>query len=297
MYHPSRIKLFPKLIRENARLIEGENVFVQLDNLSISEKSFTFLDLPDAHLIVNDYLSFSSSVKRYNSLVNNTLVNIDNKIDINSFDITVVFSDHGHSGYVEQIISPKVELLNSKRTKVLMHIKTKNDKETILNSDLHSITDFYDTLFDYLGIENFRNGDFGNVSFLSNFSRKSVIFEEMFEWYLGANQLPKVWACLIQDGYYQIDSDFHEVTKGDYASAKLELFNNYSNVVRYLDEYKHFNGLKSSFNLDKKSIYTDGSKRRKPIKYRIINWIILYTLPRYIKSVLKSGFSKINFKR
>lgn len=288
MYHSFRINLFPEDILLRANILEGNNIFDQISNLSIKENSLTFIDLPDAHLYVNDYLSFPSAEKKYNKIITETLESINSKINFDSFDFVVFFSDHGHSNYFDPLHYPKTSLLDSRRARILMQIKYKKKFELFsVNHDLHSITDLYDTVFELLDSDSNRINPHGNVSFLSNQARKYIIFEEMFEWYLGANQIPEVWACLTPEGYYQIDRNLFELKRGDFTSSKEILFYHYPEIDNYLKDYSHFDNLRSSNNLNSRSTFSNGVRRLKPLKYRLIDYFVKFIIPNKLKSLIK----------
>lgn len=284
---------FPQDLLNKISFISGSNIFEQLNYLTVQENSFTFIDLPDAHIVVNDYIAFPSSENVYNSLLTKILNDIQEILKFNEFDYVFLFSDHGHAGYFDSLRYKKNELLDNRRTQLLMHIKKRNDNEFKTNDKLHSIADIYDTILDITGFESERKSKFGNVSFFSSHGRDHIIFEEMYGFYLGSNQVPELWACKTPYGFYQVDSSKNEIIVGDFEGARQILFSDYPAIYQYIEENDYFSKLlKTSFSL-RRNTFSNGSKRYTPLKIRLLHYIYFTLIPNKLRNYLKSVLFRI----
>lgn len=288
LYDEHRKKYLPQDLLDEIFFVEGSTVTDQIEGLKFQDRSITFIDLPDAHCVVNDFIAFPSSERVYNKLLTTILNNIHRTLDFDQFEYIFLFSDHGHSSYFDSLQFNKNELLEKRRTQILMHIKYKEDRKFKTNDSLHSIADVFDTMLDIIECENERKSKFGNVSFLLNYGREHIVFEEMYGWYIGANQLPEVWACMTPSGFYQVDKLEDDLLFGEYEDAKNILYLEYPAIVQYISDYNYFSNLTKK-SLNDRITFSNGSIRHRPLKVTILVGLFSW-IPKKIILFIKSVF-------
>jgi hypothetical protein len=285
--YPNNESIFPKKFRNSNFMITGDNIFHNLNKItSLEDNTLVFIDLPDAHIFVNDNFSHESSVKKYLDFLPKMLGKIDEVLEFDRFDLLAIFSDHGHHTLFEPLSFTRNEMLDSRRTKILMHLKYKDEDDFTTHNELHSISDFFGTILNAAGIENSVSNQFGNSLFIPGQSRRFVIFEDMYEWYLGISQTPEIWKCITNDGSYQINYQQEEELTGNWQVAKEYLYQEHPKIQSIIREYIHFSSLTSRPNLNTHRFHSDGSSRIVDNNLKIL--VKIYSrLNKPFKKVLK----------
>lgn len=128
-----------------------EFVVENINKMKQEEKSCIFLCLELPHQIRDDYyFDGKFAGKIIVNEVAKTLKTLFDKIDKDSFDNILIFSDHG---YKDDFL-PNLELINDDRAKIFLHTRKKNQVLLEKKLELRHITDIYSTLLEYSEIEN-----------------------------------------------------------------------------------------------------------------------------------------------
>ena len=105
-------------------LCDEESLENYLDRISPSNNSLTFIGLDDFHKVINDCYAQKKYVKKAYDLVGEAIELIDDKLDINSFDITIMFSDHGFKAR-DEILNTDKKMLGNERTQIFLLVREK----------------------------------------------------------------------------------------------------------------------------------------------------------------------------
>ena len=111
----------------NGRVFHDSKKFMDEinNNLKVDQNLFSYISLQDYHWAIDDFGGNSEGVKvGQNQVVSYTSTFFD-KVNVDDFDYVVIFSDHGHKVVTELFEETKLDLLNSNRTKILMHVRKK----------------------------------------------------------------------------------------------------------------------------------------------------------------------------
>jgi hypothetical protein len=294
--YPTREGLFPQRFRNKKFMITGDTLIHNLEKINfLEENTLVFIDLPDAHIFVNDNFSHETSVKKYLSFLPKMLGKVDESLGFDRFDLLAIFSDHGHHTLFEPLKFNRNDLLDFRRTKILMHLKSKDEDEFTTHDELHSISDFFGTILKVAGIDHPVSNQFGNSLLIPGHSRRFVIFEDMYEWYLGISQTPEIWKCITNDGTYQINCQQEEEMTGNWQEAKEYLYQEHPKIDSIIREYIYFNSLTSRPNLNTHRFHSDGSARIVDNNLKIL--VKIYSrLNNPFKKVLKKIIRVFNLK-
>jgi hypothetical protein len=152
-----------------------------------------------------------------------------------------------------------------------MHLKYKDENELSTHEELHSISDFFGTILSAVDVEHPVSNQFGNSLLIPGQSRKFVIFEDMYEFYLGINQTPEVWKCVTKEGSYQINHQEEVELLGNWQEAKDILFREHPKILQIIQEYAHFRSLAKLTSLGIYRLHSDGTPRKRK-KYKLLQF-------------------------
>ena len=100
---------------------------------------FSFIDFSDYHMALDDFGGTPAGDYHGQLHLSKSLDLFFEKLNADIFDVIIIFSDHGCKLNNEIKNKPKIFLLNDDRAKIYMQIRFKNEKETVINSNLQSI--------------------------------------------------------------------------------------------------------------------------------------------------------------
>jgi len=262
---------------------EDLNLEKYLSGIKLEDDSFTFIDLSDFHYTNDDYTHNFLATKKGYERVASSLKIVQEKIDLDDMDLSLIFSDHGHKFDIDIKKQPKYRILDGDRTRILMQLRLKNDKELNFNNKFCSIIDFYPTLIELLKDEGKTN--LAGKSLFSSEETKYIVAEDHFTFLPEINQNLNVWAVIIKDGFYFRTLDnYYYINKDSFHQSKEELDLIIEKHSNYFSEYKkeyqvlmYYRDMKKE-----KGKHTDGTNRFEmnssklySLAYRIINKLIL----------------------
>jgi hypothetical protein len=262
---------------------EDLNLEKYLSGIKLEDDSFTFIDLSDFHYTNDDYSHNFLATKKGYERVSSSLKIVQDKINIDNIDLSLIFSDHGHKFDVDIKNQPKYRILDADRTNILMQLRLKNDRGLNFNDKFCSITDFYPTLLELLKVE--EKISITGKSLLSNEEIEYIVAEDHFKFLPEINQDLNVWAVIIKDGFYFRTLDnYYYINQENFNKSKEELDLIIEKHSSYFAEYKkeyqvlmYYRDMKKE-----KGNHTDGTKRFEMnrnklylLAYRIINKLIL----------------------
>jgi arylsulfatase A-like enzyme len=186
---------YGKVFHDNKNFIDSVN-----SNLKTDKNLFSYISLQDYHWAIDDYGGNKKGVKVGQDQVVNYTEDFFKQVDIDAFDYIITFSDHGHKMTTEFLNEKKLDLLNSNRTKILMHIKTKNQKKLILDNKLCSILDIYATLNDILKVNEEYATD--GISIFSSKEHENIILEDHSNFNVSPIQGLSQWAYVAKNTLY-----------------------------------------------------------------------------------------------
>lgn len=123
-----------------------------LNGLTIEENSLTYFCLEDFHNVVTDCYAQKKHINLGYEKIGGALELIQKYLDIDTFDLTILFSDHGFKFRDELYWNNYYNQLNNDRTQIFMMLHKKGDKSIIYNKKLSTIMDIYPTICKYAGI-------------------------------------------------------------------------------------------------------------------------------------------------
>lgn len=124
---------------------QGESLNDFLESLQVSDNSLTFIAVDVFHEVISDYYARRKYVHKAFDMVGNALNLIDEKIHIDEFDMTIVFSDHGFK-MREQLYRSPLDLMGDDRTQIFMFVHKNGDMGIRYDNKLSSIMDVYPTI-------------------------------------------------------------------------------------------------------------------------------------------------------
>lgn len=182
---------------------------------------FAYISLQDYHWAIDDYGGTKEGVKKgQDKLVDFTEIFFQD-VDIDIFDYTLIFSDHGHKTNSEILNFNSLELLNDDRSKILMHIRKKFEVNNSVNRKLCSILDVPNTVRDMLGLKfTVESGD--GISLFSKKYHNSLVLEDHLSFDVSPNQSIEQWSYVskdevyitnIKDSVYLVNGDICDISK------------------------------------------------------------------------------------
>ena len=265
--------IFPK------KYTSGEYQFKELELLKEApSKSFTFIDIPDVHHILDDLGYTKETIKIAHNQLLNSLNLIFRKIDKLSFDKIMFFSDHGHLINTDRNLDNA--FIGKARSRIFMQYWDKKSNGFNTDNTFLSITD----------ISKFITNDYKNLKNVQ--SKDSILIEDFKSLESKIEQVPNIWM------YKKMNNELifnnFELTNYFYARDELflEVITKFPHLKNLLDEYIVYNNYLSMKSKKTKGnqYYFDNKKRRTSLKviFQPILYKSLYlTLPPFLVTFLK----------
>lgn len=250
------------------------------------DNQFTFLDLPDVHLLFDDY----GYNKRTLDLIHRRL-DLFEKIEsiAHHYDYIIYFSDHGmlfdHEKSFEDFIGPK-------RSKILCFIHNKDDTKVTINSSLTTLSELHDFIYQIHTIE--------HTTKPRLVAKNVILIEDIHGLSMRrVSVLPGIVTLIKNKNIYSLD--YHKIS--DYSLEILKLkkyivedsltFNETSHlnvIISRLEEKTKIYNYYQNYQLD---TYTNGKSRggKKYRSYKEINKnypIIGRIIPKRLKNIIRS---------
>ena len=123
-----------------------------VDNLKIQDNSVTYFVLDDFHRVLTAYHNQRKSLKIAFQKITNEIEYIRERIDIDTFDLSIFFSDHGLKLRDQEYWNDGFKALDKDRTQIFMLLRQQGDRIVVKNNKLSSIMDIFPTVLHYAGI-------------------------------------------------------------------------------------------------------------------------------------------------
>lgn len=273
----NEIGLLPKPYDKYAYYGNIENF---LTSLELQEDSFTFLYLPDLHIVLDNYGYTKKALKKGTSLVAELLNKTFATYDKDLFDYIMIFSDHGFRYEFEN----REFLLDTDRVRTTMFIRRKGEKELLTDTRLCSTLDVYPTVCEM--INNPLPEKVDGCSILSS-EHSYVLLEDHEDFTVKLGQAVEHWGVVLDKGICRLECsgkwNTNEMAGFDelyWESLIQEKMDDYQENRKLWDALHIYDGNKVVSNM-----YSDGSLIKKNFRRAKI-FILLKIIGSKITNIL-----------
>lgn len=169
-------------------------------DISKSEDAFVFLNLPDYHHAVADYGGGGKSDRKGNEFLSNSIDIFFSRIPCDEFDWIFLFSDHGCKLNDDLGIREKILLLNDDRSKIVMFLHKRGDRDIKFSDNLTSICDVYPTIRQLLDLGGPTETD--GISLFQCAKERAVVIEDHSSFIPSIGGRPSIWAVRSERHFY-----------------------------------------------------------------------------------------------
>lgn len=233
-----------------------------LPKVEIHDQSFTYISIQDYHHMVSDWNSRPQAIEQANRISLYALETIDKYLNMEQFDLTVVYSDHGWM--VNNEMKCLIDQMGDNRTQILLYIKKKNEKQLVLDDRLCSILDLGISVLDYCGISTSSSEADKKSLFSNNYVRDKILIEDHKSFRVEIGQAIELWGVRTDDYLFCVDAYGREEYSANISEQEKEECRQY--ILLYGSSYeenrKCASILKKYNNLSEVHIYQNGEKRR-----------------------------------
>jgi hypothetical protein len=241
-----------------------------LDNLTLKDKHFIFISIPDFHWALDDYGYNLVGEKKGQEEVKKSYDMIFEKFHKDDFDVILIFSDHGFKFGTEISKRNKLSILDYDRTNCVLFYREKGDKDIVTSDKLLSITDMF-CLYEQFALDGLNSNPFSKID------RKFVAIEDHLDFSTQINQPLGVWALTTINRIY-----IRSLTSAVTINKENEIIDNcinkeYDEILGHETQFKRYNTEIKKLNdyhnyIKTGDKYVNGNDRRKPGKFkRFIN--------------------------
>jgi len=275
----SDIGFFPKRNKDSMNLYHKLDDALSSPELE-SENLLFFAALDDCHFAIDDHGQNEKAHFIGQKHLSNSFEKIFNKFDKDDFDSIVIFSDHGCKlGFKENYKEKPIDKLNSDRTQIVMHVRSKGEHSVIQNNKLSSIMDVFPFFCDKL---NFVPNQLDGISFFSNIQHKEIVIEDCSSFSPTLYNSYDIWSVRTPTHLYCLDFETKTLDKIENKKyKKLDINKNkdiiltlekklienscqYANMIKIKKIMKGYKLLKSS-----RDKYSDEQNRITGLKKRL----------------------------
>ena len=161
---------------------------------------FSFITLVDYHCAIDDYGAGPLGDHWGQKHISNYLSEFFTDFEVDLFDFTFIFSDHGCKLASERKEEKKLFLTNDDRTKIVMFVRRKGDKGIEKNDKLTTIMDIYPTIQDILETGN--KADCDGISLFDENGHDNIVIEDHRDFNVTLDQVLENWAVRTKDYFY-----------------------------------------------------------------------------------------------
>lgn len=234
------IGFFPDHISNMDFFNKDHDLDKYLNNLTLEDKHFVFIGIPDYHWSFDDLGYTKQGEKESYEITKDVYDLIFKRFNKDDFDHIFIFSDHGFKFNYEMKKYPREFLLNDDRTNIIMLHHEKHQTDLITNNKLCSLTDLFATYQDILKVD-ISHG----VNLLSQKEREFVISEDHVNFAPSVNQNIELWSLTNRGHIYirtlekafLIDRDSKKIIK-EINNEYDEILKTNSSYGKYIDEYE-----------------------------------------------------------
>lgn len=275
--------IFPKRFQEERYYLES------LDNIDLKDNSFTFVDIPDVHHVLDDFGALKKSVEKAHIQLKNSLDYLFKKISYDDFDKIIYFSDHGHMLKTERVLDFDDEhFIGDARSRIFFYEKSRDDDNFRLNNTFSSIAYFSAYLSKTLNLEG--NYDFGNKYIDTPEKNLKILIEDFKSVRSGINQVPNLWGIKTAKNLVTFNSQSIQNIDLDTLEYWPHLKQLRTEYIVYNEYLKFSNQKKNDYIANK--YYFDGTKRVNSIeKNRFVR--LNKTLKKYMPGSVYRNLRKI----
>ena len=208
-----------------------------LKNISLEEKHFIFMCLPQFHWTLDAYGASKNGERQAYKDLSTALDCVFDLLDKDDFDHIFVFSDHGFKFTYEVRSQPKWMLLNDDRTNTVLIHRQKYMHEILKNNKICSLEDLYPTFKALL------NGEKPSVNFLKTNGRENIVIEDHINFLPEINQNIELWSVIDSKKIYIRTYIRHTIFRqtGDIVEGSSEVYDDIlekkTSYKKYKDEY------------------------------------------------------------
>ncbi len=203
--HPATkmIGELPPCMENCGNFSDGKTLKDFLPTVEVNENSFTYFCLEDFHAAVTDYFAAPKCIPIGDKKIADALRVIDKGLDVESFDLMVVLSDHGFRIYKEPMPDYAAQM-GRMRSQVLMMTRIKGQKEVTINEKFCSLLDVYPTICKQANLQ--PRGPIEGVSLMEQETRLPLIIEDHRTFNAELGQTIEYWGILDREGMHCVDS-------------------------------------------------------------------------------------------
>lgn len=258
--HRSKV-LFPRSFQDDKYFCNS------LEDLVIKDDSFSFVDIPDLHHVLDDHGYYKKTIDIAHDQLSKSIKYMFEKIDIEVFDKIIFFSDHGHMVSEDKLIDDykNEKYIGNSRSRIFFYTRNKQDSEFNINNNLTSLEYFPSYLIENLNLD---SKYYFPKNYLENPKKNlEILVEDFMSLKSGINQVPDLWGIKSKKGFFIFDKD-------QIQTIDLNKINHWPHLVDLRNEYAVFNEYlkftnKKSNKYRASSFYFNGEKR-KPRKKTFI---------------------------
>lgn len=147
--------MYPSLLEKDIRSSDLDTFCEEL-RLDFSEKQFNFIYIDEYHETINHYGANKNTIRKGQNRVDKLLSDIFDNLEPDSYDLLIIFSDHGHlisRDFKSNRFSLKLKeskltesLLTKKRLQVFHYWRFKNEQSLKIDSQLRHNVDVFPTI-------------------------------------------------------------------------------------------------------------------------------------------------------
>lgn len=257
------------------------------DTNKMNRNSLLFIHLMDIHFALDDLGHNIRGVYNAHLKLTNSLEYIFTKFDKAFFDKIIFFSDHGHLMFNEK--KSQDTFTNFRRSKIFLHIASKNAYENNIDDSFLSIMDISHLILNLYDSKKTNRAQKYKLNLKSYY--KQILIEDFFGLDTGINQIPNIWTLLSKNNSITIQaSELSSKNKQlNYLISKRKLYIKYPHLESLFFEHMAYNDREDYISDN----YFDGSRRfsslRNPSTYIIL---IIDFIPPILYKALRKLVSK-----
>ena len=248
-----------------------------LKTLTIEKDSFTYFCLEDFHKVVTNCYAQKKYIDLGYEKIGGALELIQRYLDIDTFDLTIMFSDHGFKFRDEPYWNDYNYQLNNDRIQIFMMTHRKNEREIKYNNKLATIMDIYPTIcncaqidiqYEIEGIDLFERKEYSSF-FVEDHKTFNAELGQTIEFWAVVNK--KGRACVNCDKSWVADYEMTEEEKKEYEDILTNKASCFAENTKMRTIQRYYDECLNSY-----AQYYDGELRtiKKPLDERFRGCIL-----------------------
>jgi hypothetical protein len=255
----------------------------QLNNLEdlnkVSKNSYSFIDLPDLHHVIDDRGSTKRGMNAAHLQLIDSLNYIFDTIDKNLFDRIIFFSDHGN--ILTKEINTDTYFIGSARSRIFLLIYERGNNKLKTNNNFSSITEISKFIL--------KDKKFYYDQIILD-EIDTILVEDFKSTLAKIEQVPNIWMYKTLDETL-VFNNFQLVELFDSGDRLFkEAYLNYPHLLELIKEYRTFNKYLLMKDTKLTKFYFNGSKRKKILYVKILKYfvpLVISIMPPFFYNSLK----------